>query len=60
MLAAAVIEYGTRRVRPYYLILPRRALRAAGGEGRLSEAELPNGDRLLTYSPPRESPKPKQ
>ena len=55
-----MVEFGTRRaVGPFYLIVPRRALRAASAEGTLTEAELPNGDRLLTYTPPRETPVPK-
>ena len=59
-LAAAVIEYGTRRVvGPYVLTIPKRALRAAGEAGTLAETDLPNGDRLVMYSPPREPPAPK-
>ena len=57
LLAAAVIEHGTRRViGPYTLTLPKRAIRAASAEGTLAETELPSGDRLLTYAPPREAP----
>ena len=54
LLAAAVVEHGTRRVvGPHVLAIPRRALRAAADAGKLTETELPNGDRILTYTPPR-------
>ena len=60
LLAAVVVEYGTRRViGAFTLTIPRRSLRAASAEGTLAETELPNGDRLLTYTPPRQEPKPK-
>ena len=56
LLAATVIEHGSRRViGNYTLTIPNRALRTATPEGVLSETELPNGDRLLTYTPPRET-----
>ena len=61
LLAAVVAEYGTRKaIGPYTLTVPRRALGAAAGEGTLAAVELPNGDRLLTYSPPKPAPRPKR
>jgi hypothetical protein len=60
LLAAAVIHYGTKRVvGPYVLTIPKRAIAAASAEGTLAETELPNGDRLVRYTPPRETPVPK-
>ena len=60
LLAAAVMEYGTRRViGPYTLTIPKRAIGAASAEGTLSETQLPNGIRLVRYTPPRETPAPK-
>ena len=56
LLAAAVVEHGTRRVvGPYVLTIPRPAFSSVAAGGELHETELPNGDRLLTYSPPREA-----
>jgi hypothetical protein len=61
LLAAAVIEYGTRRVvGPYVLTIPRRSLRLVSTGGRLAEYELPGGGVVVTYTPPRETPKPKR
>jgi hypothetical protein len=58
LLAAAVVEYGSRKVvGPFALTIPRRALRHVTGEGTLSVTDLANGSRLLTYSPPRPAPK---
>ena len=53
LLAAAVLEHDSRRViGPYTLTISRRSMRAASAEGKLAETGLPNGDRVLTYSPP--------
>jgi len=61
LLAAAVVEFGTRKVvGPYALKIPRRAFRDLADDAKLAVMELPNGDRLLTYSTPRPPPKPKR
>jgi hypothetical protein len=61
LLAAAVVEFGTRKVvGPYALTIPRRAFRHVTGEGTLSVTDLANGNRLLTYTPPRPAAKPKR
>jgi hypothetical protein len=61
LLAAAVVEFGTRRVvGPYALTIPRRAFRHVTGEGTLSVTDLASGDRLLAYTPPRPAAKPKR
>ena len=54
MLAAVVVEFGTRKVvGPHALTIPRRALRAVTDDGKLATMTLPNGDRLLMYTPPQ-------
>ena len=55
LMAAVVVELGTRKVvGPHALVIPRRALRAVAGGGTLAATDLPNGGRLVTYTPPRE------
>ena len=56
-LAAAVVEYGQRRVRPYTLKIPARALRNGDPAGTLATLRLPRGDLLLTYTPPPPQPR---
>jgi hypothetical protein len=61
LLAAAVVEFRTRKVvGPYALKIPRRAFHHVTDEGTLSVTDLANGDRLLTYMPPRPAAKPKR
>ena len=57
-LAAIVVECGVRRGSgPYRLTVSQRSIRAASADGALSDTELPEGARLLTYSPSREAPR---
>ena len=65
LLIAAVVEHGNRKlVGPYTLTIPPRALRVADAEGgNLATLDLPDGNLLLTYTPPRPArpaPKPKR
>jgi len=60
LLAAAVVEYGGRRIGPYTLKIPVRALRGGDPAGTLATLKLPRGDLLLTYTPPRTEPKAKR
>ena len=55
-LCAVVVECGVRRgAGPYRLTVSQRSIRAVTQEGALSDTELPEGARLITYSPPRPS-----
>ena len=60
LLIAAVVEYGTHKLGPHVLPIPRRALAAADVAGALATLELEGGGLLLTYAPPRPAPKPKR
>ena len=60
VLIAAVVEYGTHKLGPYVLAVPRRALGAAHPAGTLATLELEGGGLLLTYTPPRPAPKAKR
>ena len=57
-LAAVVVECGVRRGSgPYRLTVSQRSIRAVAVGGTPSDAELPEGARLLTYSEPRSAPR---
>jgi hypothetical protein len=59
LLIATVVEYGTHKLGPHVLNIPRRALAAADVAGALATLEL-GGGLLLTYTSPRPAPKPKR
>jgi hypothetical protein len=59
LLIAAVVEYGTHKLGPYVLPVPRRAIAAANLAGTLATLELEGGGLLLTYTP-RPAPKAKR
>jgi hypothetical protein len=60
LLIAAVVEYGARKVGPYTLALPARALRNADTGGELDALQLEGGGVLVTFMPERPAPKPKR
>jgi hypothetical protein len=59
LLIGAVVEYGARKVGPYTLALPARALRNADPAGSLATLPLEGGGLLVTFTPERPVPKAK-